>query len=63
MRPLGTLMVQEQSCPEGKNAGKFGLDKLPLADPLRVNPQAEKEMYTALQKLTTEPAKKDSIGG
>lgn len=48
MRPLGTLMVQEQSCPEGNNAGKFGLDKFPLADPLRINPQAEKEMYTAL---------------
>ena len=50
MRPLGTLIVQEQPCvcPEGNNAGKFGLDKFPLADPLRINPQAEKEMYTAL---------------
>jgi len=43
-------MVHEQPCvcPEGKNSGKFGLDKFPLADPLRINPQAEKEMYTAL---------------
>ena len=41
-------MVQEQSRPEGNKSGKFGLDKFPLADPLRINPQAEKEMYTAL---------------
>lgn len=42
MRPLGTLIVQEQPCVccEGNNAGKFRLDKLPLADPLRIDPQA-----------------------
>jgi len=52
MHPLGTLIVQEQPCVcrEGNNAGKFGLDKLPLADPLRIDPQAEKEMYTAIYK-------------
>ena len=52
MRPLGTLIVQEQPCVcrEGNNAGKFELDKLPLADPLRIDPQAEKEMYTAIYK-------------
>ena len=52
MRPLGTLIVHEQPCvcPEGNNAGKFGLDKLPLVDPLRIDPQAEKEMHTALYK-------------
>ena len=48
MRPLGILMVQEHVCLEGNNAGKFGLDKFPLADPLRTDPQAEKEMYTVL---------------
>ena len=56
MRPLGTRIVQEQPCVccEGNNAGKFGLDKLPLADPSRIDPQAEKEMYTALTKTTAD---------
>ena len=54
MRPLGTLIVQEQPCVfrEGNNAGKFRLDKLQLADPLRIDPQAEKKCTQPFTKTT-----------